>query len=197
MSCKLNAMKSLLRLLPLTLLLAGCIVQAPPATRPAPPPATVHKTLPMEPPRLAHLPPRRPRPLLLISIDAFRADYIKRGQTPNLSRMAAHGVRARALQPSFPSLTFPNHYTLVTGLYPDHHGIVANTMRDPALGRFRLANRAAVGDGRWWAEGEPIWVTAERHGLRTATLFWPGSAARIHGYRPNQWLPFDGTHDAA
>lgn len=131
-------------------------------------------------------------PLLLISIDGFRADYIHRGITPVLSALAAHGVLAKGMEPSFPSLTFPNHYTLVTGLYPDHHGIVDNSMYDPKLGRFTLGNRKAVGDGRWWREGEPIWVTADRAGLKTATLFWPGSEARIHGYRPDHWLRYDG-----
>ncbi|HEX7112406.1 MAG TPA: ectonucleotide pyrophosphatase/phosphodiesterase, partial [Mizugakiibacter sp.] len=96
-----------------------------------------------------------------------------------------------AMQPAFPTLTFPNHYTLVTGLYPDHHGIVHNTMRDPALGRFALKNRTAVGDGRWWDEAEPIWVSAEQQGLHTATMFWPGSEARIRGRRPDYWFAFD------
>lgn len=132
-------------------------------------------------------------PLLLVSIDAFRADYLQRGMTPTLVAMAADGVRAEALQPSFPSLTFPNHYTLVTGLYPDHHGIVNNTMYDPVLGRFSLGNLEAVRDGRWWAGGEPIWVTADKQGLRTATMFWPGTEAKIHGYRPDYWLPYDET----
>jgi predicted AlkP superfamily pyrophosphatase or phosphodiesterase len=132
-------------------------------------------------------------PLLLISIDAYRADYLQRGMTPTLAHMAADGVRAQALQPAFPTLTFPNHYTLVTGLYPDHHGIVANNMYDAALGTFSLGNRAAVGDGRWWADAEPIWVSADKQGLQTATMFWPGSEAKIHGYRPDHWLPYDGT----
>lgn len=135
----------------------------------------------------------RPTPLLLISIDAFRADYLDRGMTPTLSRMAANGVRARAMEPAFPSLTFPNHYTLVTGRYPDHNGIVNNTMYDPKLGHFSLGNRKAVADSRWWNEAEPIWVTADKHGLRTATMFWPGSGTRIHGHRPDDWLPYDGS----
>lgn len=132
-----------------------------------------------------------PSPLILVSIDGFRTDYLQRGKTPTLAALAADGVRAEAMQPSFPTLTFPNHYTLVTGLYPDHHGIVHNTMRDPALGRFALKNRTAVGDGRWWDEAEPIWVSAERQGLHTATMFWPGSEARIRGRRPDYWFSFD------
>ena len=134
-----------------------------------------------------------PAPLLLISIDGFRADYLQRGLTPTLAALAQQGVRAQAMQPSFPSLTFPNHYTIVTGLRPDHHGLVNNTMSDPALGGFSLSNRKAAGDGRWWAEGTPIWESAGRQGLKTATMFWPGSEAAIHDYRPDHWLPYDGS----
>jgi predicted AlkP superfamily pyrophosphatase or phosphodiesterase len=97
------------------------------------------------------------------------------------------------MQPSFPSLTFPNHYTLVTGLRPDHHGIVNNTMYDAQLGKFTLSNRKAVSDGRWWAQGTPLWETADRYGLLTATMFWPGSEADIHGRHPDYWKPYDGT----
>jgi predicted AlkP superfamily pyrophosphatase or phosphodiesterase len=133
----------------------------------------------------------RPTPLLLISIDAYRADYLSRGLTPTLAMLAHEGVHT-SMQPSFPSLTFPNHYTLVTGLRPDHHGIVNNTMDDPALGHFTLSNRKAVSDGRWWAQATPLWETADRHGLRTATMFWPGSEADIHGEHPDFWKPYDG-----
>ena len=137
-----------------------------------------------------------PAPLLLISIDAYRYDYIDRGLSPNLEMLARHGVQAASMQPSFPSLTFPNHYTLVTGLRPDHHGIVDNTMFDPHLGKFSLGNRKAVSDGRWWDEATPIWVTADQHGMRTATMFWPGSEAAIHGHRPDYWRPFDDSVSA-
>lgn len=153
---------------------AGC------ATQPTAPAASVRTTA------------AQPAPLLLISIDAFRADYIDRGLTPTLAMLAHGGVHADAMQPAFPSLTFPNHYTLVTGLYPDHHGIVNNTMFDPVLGKFSLGNRKAVSDGRWWSEGTPIWEDADAHGLRTATMFWPGSEADIHGRHPDYWLPYDG-----
>lgn len=135
----------------------------------------------------------RPTPVLLISIDGYRSDYIERGLSPTLAMLAHTGVQADSMQPSFPSLTFPNHYTLVTGLRPDHHGIVNNTMHDPNLGDFSLSNRKAGSDGRWWAQGIPVWETADRHGLKTATLFWPGSEAAIHGYRPDYWMPFDAS----
>ncbi|MHB1058801.1 MAG: alkaline phosphatase family protein [Rhodanobacter sp.] len=133
----------------------------------------------------------RPAPLLLVSIDGYRHDYLQRGLSPTLAMLAKHGVQASSMQPSFPSLTFPNHYTIVTGLTPDHHGVVNNTMFDPQLGKFSLGSRKAVGDGRWWAEGTPLWETADRHSLRTATMFWPGSEADIHGHHPDYWKPFD------
>ncbi|GAB3088866.1 alkaline phosphatase family protein [Lysobacter terrae] len=131
-----------------------------------------------------------PAPLLLVSIDSFRADYLDRGITPNLSRIARDGVRAQWMNPSYPSLTFPNHYTLITGLRPDHHGIVHNTMRDATLGDFSNSNEAAVRNPAWWGS-EPLWVTAEKAGLRTATLFWPGSEAPINGTWPTDWLKYD------
>ena len=132
-----------------------------------------------------------PSPVVLVSLDGFRWDYADRYDAPVLRRLAAEGVRARSLIPAFPTKTFPNHYTIVTGLYPEHHGIVSNTMYDPQTdARFSLGNREAVQDGRWWG-GEPIWVTAEQQGLRTAAFFWPGSEAEIKGTRPTYWMPFD------
>ncbi|CAD0340757.1 ectonucleotide pyrophosphatase/phosphodiesterase [Xanthomonas hortorum] len=131
-----------------------------------------------------------PHSLLLISIDGLRADMLDRGITPNLSQLAHDGVRARWMTPSYPSLTFPNHYTLVTGLRPDHHGIVHNSMRDPVLGSFWLSKPEAVGDARWWG-GEPIWVGAENNGLHAATWSWPGSEAAIAGVRPTRWRHYE------
>ncbi len=130
--------------------------------------------------------------LLLVSIDGLRADMLDRGITPNLSRLVDGGVRARWMTPSYPSLTFPNHYTLVTGLRPDHHGIIHNSMHEDALGSFRLSKREAVTDARWWG-GEPIWVGAEKAGVRTATWSWPGSEAAIQGVRPSQWRTYDAS----
>ncbi|MDX1502600.1 MAG: ectonucleotide pyrophosphatase/phosphodiesterase [Thermoanaerobaculia bacterium] len=127
-----------------------------------------------------------------MSLDAFRWDYLDRGLTPHLSDLARRGVRAGKLRPVFPSKTFPNHYSIVTGLSAGRHGLVANNIYDPALDRrFSLSDREAVGDGRWYG-GEPIWVTAERHGLATAALFWPGTEAEIGGIRPTEWTPYDG-----
>lgn len=133
-------------------------------------------------------------PVILVSIDGFRADYLDRGLTPTLSALAADGARAtEGMRPSFPSVTFPNHYTLVTGLRPDHHGIVNNTMTDPAFpgAVFKMSDHEEATKARWWDGAAPIWVTAEQHGVRAATMFWPGSEVAIRGVRPHDYLPFD------
>ena len=134
-----------------------------------------------------------PRPVtVLISIDGFRPDYLDRGVTPVLSSMAANGAKG-SMRPAFPVKTFPNHYSLVTGLYPDQHGVVDNTMEDPAMPgvTFRMSNTAAVRDRRWWDGAEPVWVTAERAGIKTGMMFWPGSEAEIRGVRPSYVMPFN------
>lgn len=148
--------------------------------------------------RQAPRPPARgPLPVVLVSIDGFWVGYLDYGVTPTLHRLAREGVRAEALRPIFPTKTFPNHYSIVTGLYAEDHGLVANNMWDPAAGvRFSLGDRAAVADARWYG-GEPIWVTAERQGLRAAPMFWPGSEAAIGGVRPSRWLPFDDAYPGA
>lgn len=128
--------------------------------------------------------------VILVGIDGFRPDYLEREVTPTLNALKAGGAFA-VMRPSFPSLTFPNYYTLVTGLHPDRHGIVGNTMFDADLGRFSHGTAAAVANGDWWDEGEPVWVTAERAGLTTGTMFWPGSEAEIGGVRPTHWTAFD------
>ncbi len=129
-------------------------------------------------------------PVLLISIDGLRPVDITQADMPTLSALAHDGVQAAGMRPSYPSLTFPNHYTLVTGLRPDNHGIVHNSMEDAELGIFRLSIREAVEEPRWWG-GEPVWVSAERAGLATATMYWPGSEAPIAGIQPRQWYKFD------
>lgn len=134
--------------------------------------------------------------VLLVSFDGLRPDYLGRGDTPHLDALAQAGVRAW-MRPSYPSLTFPNHYTLVTGLRPDRHGLIHNSMYDETLGQFRLSDREAVGNGAWYAEGEPLWVTAENAGLKTATLSWPGSEAAVRGVRPTRWFPYDESRSIA
>lgn len=137
--------------------------------------------------------PEPPPPLIVIGLDGFRWDFDQLAPTPTLDRLAARGVRAERMIPAFPSKTYPTHYTIVTGLRTERHGIVANTMFDPNLDAwFRLSDRSAVGDRRWWG-GEPIWATAERQGLSSGILFWPGSEAAIGGRRPSAWRPYD--HD--
>ncbi len=142
----------------------------------------------------AHAPllPPEPAPVILISVDGLRSDYLNRHASPTLSRLAAEGARA-SMRASFPTITFPNHYTLVTGLRPDHHGVVNNRMEDAARPgvTFTLSNRDIAADPIWWNDGTPLWVTAERAGVHAGTMFWPGSEVEIHGVRPSQWLPFD------
>ncbi|ALC10367.1 nucleotide pyrophosphatase/phosphodiesterase family protein [Sphingopyxis sp. 113P3] len=134
----------------------------------------------------------RPPVTILISIDGFRADYLHRGLTPNLSRLAAEGAHGR-LRPSFPTKTFPNHYAIVTGKRPDTNGIVGNRMIDPRRPDqiFSLGDAKQSLDRFWWDEAEPAWVTAEKAGVRSATMFWPGSEVDIHGARPLDWFRFD------
>jgi predicted AlkP superfamily pyrophosphatase or phosphodiesterase len=135
-----------------------------------------------------------PRPtVILIGLDAFRWDFLARAKTPNLDRLVKTGVRAERLVPAFPTKTFPSFYTVATGLYPEHHGVVANTMYDPLYeAMFRMSDRQAVGDGRWWG-GEPIWVTAEKQGQIAATYFFPGTDAPVQGIRPSYWKRYNGS----
>lgn len=121
---------------------------------------------------------------LLISIDGFRPDYLRRGATPHLDALAAGGVEA-PMRPSFPTKTFPNHWAIVTGKRPDHSGIVANNMEDAARPGDKFT--MATDDPFWWNEAEPIWVTAERAGVRTGTMFWPGSNVAWGGTRAASW----------
>lgn len=130
--------------------------------------------------------------VVMVSFDAFRHDYIERYHPSALMDVAAHGVQASALIPSFPSKTFPNHYTIATGLYPGDHGITGNAFFDPARQAwYRLSDMKAVRDGTWYG-GEPIWVTAERNGVRTGAYFWTGSEAAIAGIRPSYYETYDG-----
>ena len=129
---------------------------------------------------------------ILISIDGFRADYLDRGITPHLSRLAAEGAHGK-LRPSFPTKTFPNHYAMVTGKRPDTNGIVGNNMIDPRRPdvTFSLGDPKQSLDPFWWDEAEPAWITADKAGVRSATMFWPGSEVAIHEKRPPDWLRYD------
>lgn len=156
------------------------------------------------PPRVATAAIEERAPVtILISIDGFRSDYLARGLTPTLSRLAAEGVTS-AMIPSFPTKTFPNHWSAVTGYYPDRHGIVANAFTDPARPEPRDRFTMATTDPFYWNAREPIWVSAEKAGIRSAVMFWPGSVVAWGGRliprgfgrteggtRPADWQAFD------
>lgn len=133
-----------------------------------------------------------PAVTILISIDGMRPDYLERGLTPNLAEFRRRGVAA-AMRPSFPSKTFPNHYTIVTGKRPDRNGIVGNMMIDPVRPdqKFSMGDARQALDPFWWQQAEPVWITAEKAGLRTATMFWPGSEVAHGDRRPSDWMRFD------
>ncbi len=140
---------------------------------------------------LAQQPVRDLKPtVILISLDGFRYDYLDKYKPVTLNRLAAEGVRAKWMIPSFPTKTFPHHYTIATGLYPEHHGIVENNVWDFGT-TFTLAKREEVQNPRWWL-GEPIWVTAEKQGVRAGAYFFPGTETEIAGVRPSIWKPYDG-----
>jgi len=122
--------------------------------------------------------------VILISLDGFRYDYLNLYRPPNLNSLAASGVRARWMVPSFPTKTFPNHYTIATGLYPQDHGIVENNIYDAGFNAvFTLSDRREVENSRWWL-GEPIWVTAEKQGQKSASMFYPGTEGEVAEIRP-------------
>ena len=127
---------------------------------------------------------------LLVSFDGFRYNYLERTDTPNFDKLISSGVKAKWIQDVFVSLTFPNHYTLATGLYEESHGVVANQFYDPQLRRhFNYRSPTDVGESVWWG-GEPIWVTSELQGKHSGTFFWVGSEAKIKGVRPTQWMKY-------
>jgi predicted AlkP superfamily pyrophosphatase or phosphodiesterase len=130
--------------------------------------------------------------VILVSLDGFRYDYAKRYHAEHLLALGAEGASApEGMLPSYPSITFPNHYTIVTGLYPEHHGIVANSFYDPARKEtYSYHDSKSVGDGTWYG-GTPLWVLAEQQGMRSASFFWVGSEADIQGVRPSYYLKFE------
>ena len=132
--------------------------------------------------------------VVLVSLDGFRYDYAKRYHAEHLLALSAAGASApEGMLPSYPSITFPNHYTIVTGLYPEHHGIVANSFYDPARkDTYSSHDPKAVGNGTWYG-GTPLWVLAEQQGMRSASLFWVGSEAEIQSVRPSYYLKYDAT----
>jgi len=128
--------------------------------------------------------------VILISLDGFRYDYLDKYSPPTLNALARNGVRAKWMIPSFPTKTFPNHYTLATGLYPQNHGIVENNVYD--FGEiFFMSKFDEVVNPRWWW-GEPVWVTAEKQGQRAASYFFVGSGTEIQGKTPSIFRHYNG-----
>jgi predicted AlkP superfamily pyrophosphatase or phosphodiesterase len=130
--------------------------------------------------------------VVLVSLDGFRWDYAGKYDATNLEQIAADGASAPdGMIPSFPSITFPNHLSIVTGLYPEHHGIIENNFYDPERKEKYASRDATVEDGTWY-KGVPLWILAEKQGMRSACFFWPGSEAEIDGTRPSHYIRYDG-----
>lgn len=130
--------------------------------------------------------------VVVLSLDGFRPDYLDKAHTPTLDSLGRVGVRS-TLRPCFPSVTFPNHYSLATGLHPNNHGLVNNSFYDSELDAvYRIADRNAVENPDFYF-GEPIWNTAEKQGIRTASYFWVGSETAIQGMQPSIWKKFDSS----
>ncbi|XP_055957013.1 ectonucleotide pyrophosphatase/phosphodiesterase family member 5 [Patella vulgata] len=126
--------------------------------------------------------------VLLVSMDGFRWDYLDKIDTPHFDYLADHGVKVRYVNNTFITETFPCHYSIATGLYEESHGIIANKMYDPVFNEtFGMANH----DPKWWEAGEPIWITATKQNMKSATYFWPGSEVAIKGVRPEIWYPYN------
>jgi alkaline phosphatase D len=173
-----------------TALLASLLCASVPL-RPQSPPA------PPDPVITVDNPPNTPAQqrkhyVILVSLDAFRYDYAQKDGATHILDLEAHGASApNGMIPAYPSLTFPNHYTIVTGLYPEHTGIVANKFYDPARqATYSMSDKQAELDGSWYG-GVPLWSLAQQQGMRAASFFWPGSEAEIAGERPSYYLHFD------
>ena len=122
--------------------------------------------------------------IILISADGFRADFAEKYAAKNLQNLSKNGIRAKFMTPSYPSVTFPNHYSIVTGLYPSHHGLVDNSYIDVPTGAFyNMGNKKMVAEGKWYG-GTPLWVLAEKQQMITASFYWVASEAAIQGIRP-------------
>ena len=133
--------------------------------------------------------------VILVSLDGFRYDYARKYDAHNLLALGERGASAPdGMIPAYPSITFPNHYSIVTGLYPEHHGIVGNAFYDPARKQvYSYRDAQAVDDGTWYG-GTPLWVLAEQQGMRAACFFWPGSEADIQGVRPSYYMKYDAKY---
>ncbi|KAM9704237.1 ectonucleotide pyrophosphatase/phosphodiesterase family member 5 [Menidia menidia] len=134
----------------------------------------------------------RPK-LLLVSFDGFRWDYIYRVPTPNFRSIMEEGVKVEYVENAYITKTFPNHYSLVTGLFAESHGIVANEMYDPALNSSFSMETDSIYDSRWWDEAVPLWVSIQKAGGRSGAAMWPGSDVEIHGMFPTQYLQYNAS----
>jgi len=131
--------------------------------------------------------------VLMISFDGFRHDYLERFKPPYLTAFYQSGVKAKSLRPVYPSSTFPNHYSIITGLYAGNHGIIANNFYDEKNNRYyRLSDRASISDASFYG-GEPLWNTVQKNGMVSATYYWPGSEANINGIYPTYWYKYEHT----
>src|ERR1051325_1190596 len=133
----------------------------------------------------ANSPEQQDKPyVILISADGFRYDYAEKYKAEHLLALANEGVKASSMVPSFPSVTFPNHYTIVTGLYPSHHGLIDNYFYDRKRNdSYSMRNPKTVQDGTWYG-GIPLWVLAEQQQMLSASFYWVGSEADIKGIFP-------------
>lgn len=131
--------------------------------------------------------------VLLISIDGFRHDYPQLHSATNIEKLAKNGVKVKQLSPAYPSLTFPNHVSLITGLYPAKHGIISNSFFNPELDKaYSIGNKDSVTDSEFY-QGVPLWSLAGQQNMKSAAYFWVGSETEIAGHRPTYWLPYDGS----
>jgi predicted AlkP superfamily pyrophosphatase or phosphodiesterase len=128
---------------------------------------------------------------IIVSLDAFRWDYPQMYSTPNLNNIAQIGVKADRMKPSYPASTFPNHYTLATGLVPDHHGIVNNTFWNKKISiRYSMGDSATRNNPAYYL-GEPIWITAQKQGVKTGNVYWVGSDIAIKNTYPTYYKIYD------
>ncbi len=135
------------------------------------------------------------RPIvILVSLDGFRWDYLERGVSPYLTEIALKGVKAKSLKPQFPSMTFPNHYSIITGLYPEHHGIIANNFHNP-FNKDSFSLKKPNVENAYWYRGEAFWETAKRNNIKTASYFWPGSEMNLEYRRPDYYHSYEHTLD--
>ncbi len=136
--------------------------------------------------------PQKPY-VIMVSFDGFRWDYPNRGVTPNFDKLDSAGVHSLSLRPSFPSKTFPNHYSIITGMYPENHGIISNEFKNPQTGEYySLGRREAVRNDKWY-RGEAFWETLKKNGIKSASFFWPGSEVDNPERRPDYFKYYDKT----